>query len=300
MSSEAVGWVFRHSGARDAAFIVHLAVADSVNDQNANRFWMSVPNLAKKTRRSQRSVQLALQFLETAGYLNRLSERPGHVRHYRFLFPDVPVVFDSRTTSLDPNERRSTPAVATGVQGERTASAANDSDPRSGCAQTQVQPKEENPPDPPRGAVIEVFDAWREATGHAAAKLDRSRRRVIESRLKDFSAADLIDAVRGWRHSPHHRGENDRRIVYNELRLLLRDAAHVEQFRDLERNGSLSPARGLGLVGSQPPPRKCPGGLCSGNTWVEDPDDPSSVVPCPACRPSETVSSPPARHLSSV
>lgn len=96
---------------------------------------------------------------------------------------------------------------------------------------------------PATGDVETVFDAWRESTGKHRAVLDQKRRRVITSRLKDFPVDELVDAVKGWRHSAHHRGENDRHTVYNELELLLRDATHVEQFRDLER-GATAPAGG--------------------------------------------------------
>lgn len=81
-----------------------------------------------------------------------------------------------------------------------------------------------------------IFDAWVEATKRDAArtKLTDKRRRVIRKALADYSLEDLVAAVRGWKHSPHHRGENDRDTVYNDLELLLRDAQHIEKFRDLE------------------------------------------------------------------
>lgn len=82
---------------------------------------------------------------------------------------------------------------------------------------------------------IRVFDAWRESTGKERTVMDPKRRRLIQSRLKEFPVEDLVDAVRGWRHSPFHCGQNDHAKTYNDLGLLLRDAAHVEQFRDLER-----------------------------------------------------------------
>lgn len=82
-----------------------------------------------------------------------------------------------------------------------------------------------------------VFDAWVEATGKNPnqVKFSDERRRLVNARLKDWPLTDLIDAVRGWRHSPHHRGENDRSTVYNDLELLLRNAKNIEMFRDLER-----------------------------------------------------------------
>lgn len=85
--------------------------------------------------------------------------------------------------------------------------------------------------------VVLVFDAWQEATGRHRAVLDGKRRRVIKQALEHYPTSDLIDAVRGWNQSPHHRGENDRATVYNDIELLLRDAKHIEQFRDLTRHG---------------------------------------------------------------
>lgn len=85
--------------------------------------------------------------------------------------------------------------------------------------------------------ITVVFDAWRTSTGKHRARLDDKRLRKIKAALRSYALADVLDAVRGWEHSPHHRGENDQGTVYNELDLLLRDAAHIEQFRDLWRHG---------------------------------------------------------------
>lgn len=85
--------------------------------------------------------------------------------------------------------------------------------------------------------VQQVFEAWRVATDHSArTKLDAPRRKAIVAAFAlGFEVDELVDAVRGWRHSPHHRGENERHTVYNRLPLLLRDADQIEMFRDLER-----------------------------------------------------------------
>lgn len=118
---------------------------------------------------------------------------------------------------------------------------------------TDTEPEKEPPPSPPSdeagtslvpasvsaaptGAEDRIFDAWRESTDHPRALFDAKRRKLIRSRLQEYPEEDLLDAVRGWRHSPHHRGENDRHTTYNDLGLLLRDAANVEKFRDLEQN----------------------------------------------------------------
>lgn len=89
--------------------------------------------------------------------------------------------------------------------------------------------------------VERVFWAWVNATGRTErTHLDGKRRRLIEVALSGYPEADCVDAVRGWQHSAHHRGENATRTVYNDIGLLLRDAEHIERFRDL--------ARGVGPV----------------------------------------------------
>jgi hypothetical protein len=91
---------------------------------------------------------------------------------------------------------------------------------------------------PPTGVdpVRQVFDAWVASTGRTGrTHLDAKRRKKIHAALRDYPLNDVLDSVRGWKHSPHHRGENDRHTVYNDLELLLRDAAQIERFRDLAR-----------------------------------------------------------------
>ncbi len=74
--------------------------------------------------------------------------------------------------------------------------------------------------------------------------MDPRRRRLITAALAAYPLDDVVDAVRGWRNSPHHAGDNDRGTVYNDLGLILRDAAHIEMFRDLARSGPPVPRVG--------------------------------------------------------
>lgn len=95
---------------------------------------------------------------------------------------------------------------------------------------------------PPMPPIVAVFAAWKETTGHTRAILTPDRSRVIKKALAlGYDVNDLIDAVRGWRHDPHCRGENDRHTVYDDIELLLRDAKHIEKFRDLERGQGPAP-----------------------------------------------------------
>lgn len=88
--------------------------------------------------------------------------------------------------------------------------------------------------------VTAVWDAYtttrtRVLGPRSTAKLTGARRDLILRRAREYPVADLIDAVQGWQHSPHNRGDNDRDQPYCDLELLLRDAAHIERFRDLQR-----------------------------------------------------------------
>ncbi len=83
-----------------------------------------------------------------------------------------------------------------------------------------------------KGETELVFEAWREA-GHlnGRAKLTDDRQRKIRARFRDgYTLSDLIDAAEGiWESSWNvEHGQTG-------LELALRDAAHLERFRDIRR-----------------------------------------------------------------
>ncbi|MEJ7824894.1 MAG: hypothetical protein WKF48_05670 [Solirubrobacteraceae bacterium] len=110
----------------------------------------------------------------------------------------------------------------------------------------------------------EVFEAWVKSGASQGksifdAKLRRIVLRAITNRMahpeNDKRAAidECCDAVRGWRWSPHHRGENKDGRPFNSLQILLRDNQQIQDFRDLERRhgataGNLAAAPCPGLV----------------------------------------------------
>lgn len=98
-----MGWVYRHSPFTGAMFGVHLAIADSVNDQYGNEFWLTNPRLAKKSRTSTASAKRGLTVLVEGGFLELLEESKGSSASlYRFLFPESPVVYESRGSTGSP------------------------------------------------------------------------------------------------------------------------------------------------------------------------------------------------------
>lgn len=104
MSAEATGWVFRYSPLTSVAFAVHLAIADSVNDQNENEFWMNQAALAAKARTSRKTVNAALAQLVADGFLEPVRMTLGQANRYRFMMP----------TGLDDRLARARKGVTTG------------------------------------------------------------------------------------------------------------------------------------------------------------------------------------------
>lgn len=103
-----------------------------------------------------------------------------------------------------------------------------------------------------RAGATRVFDAWVEGRAELARRtarrvgtvsLDSKRMNLIKRALSDYPIDEVLDAVRGWLNSPYHCGRNDQRKVYNDLDLLLRDASHIERFRDYHRDDPSTPIR---------------------------------------------------------
>jgi len=103
VSAEAVGFVFRHSPYKGVTFAVHLAIADSVNDQFGNEFWMTVEKLASKSRTTRGTASRAVAEIEDDGFISLVGQRSQgwHSSRYRFLFPDTDVVYESRFVPVD-------------------------------------------------------------------------------------------------------------------------------------------------------------------------------------------------------
>jgi hypothetical protein len=104
VSARATGWVYRHSPFRGAVFAVHLSIADSVNDQNDNEFWMRMDRLAKKARVKRQTASSAVAELERAGLLVCLQRSKGRKAvRWQFVMPvSQTVVYDDSSTTEPP------------------------------------------------------------------------------------------------------------------------------------------------------------------------------------------------------
>jgi len=73
------------SSNRGAVFLVELMIADSVNDQNGNVFWMSNENLAKKCRLARETVNRTVRELEASGVLRRVGSHDSGAVRYQWI-----------------------------------------------------------------------------------------------------------------------------------------------------------------------------------------------------------------------
>lgn len=78
------------------------------------------------------------------------------------------------------------------------------------------------------GDIEQVFEHWQQVWGKHKAQLDPKRRKVIQVALKSYPLDDLRKSISGYRNSPHHLGQNERKTAYDSIELFLRDAEHID------------------------------------------------------------------------
>ncbi len=84
--------------------------------------------------------------------------------------------------------------------------------------------------------VICVFQHWQTVMKHPAAKLDRDRKSLITRALRQYSVAQLCQAISGCSITPHNRGENDRGERFDGLHIILKNAEQIERFMRYYKN----------------------------------------------------------------
>lgn len=144
----------------------------------------------------------------------------------------------------------SVPAIAP-VQSDSTAPAAptdtaDDNPTLPALSQPHLALVEAPPPPSLEEQIFAEYVAgWRKhvVRGTRPPTLDEKRRRMIRARIRDFDKPDLIAAARGIWLDPWYLENHQISID-----LVMRDAAHVERFRDIAIHGPGSRARTISLV----------------------------------------------------
>ena len=82
-----------------------------------------------------------------------------------------------------------------------------------------------------------VFQYWASVMGKENAVFDAKREQLINARLAaGYTPETLCEAINGCAASEWHQGKNKEGKMFNNLELILRDSAHVEQFVEIARN----------------------------------------------------------------
>jgi hypothetical protein len=113
-------------------------------------------------------------------------------------------------------------------------------------------PPAEKPSGPPSD-VQAVFDHWvavhRTPRKGPTPVLSTKRQSKIARAIADYGVEVCLHAVSGCAQSDWHMGDNPRRKKYDDIELILRDAAHIERFATIYAEGETDPARDAFLAG---------------------------------------------------
>ena len=78
--------------------------------------------------------------------------------------------------------------------------------------------------------IREVYEYWRDKTGHHQARLLPERAQKIRARLKQgFSVKELCVAIDGCLLSPHHTGDNEAGEQYTWIETIMKNGSSVEK-----------------------------------------------------------------------
>jgi len=287
MSAEATGWVWRHSPYVGVAFAIHLALADSANDQHGYRLFARKQWTADKARTTRKTVREVMGQMVADGMLEVLVVRHAHPTEYRLLLPQVEPMWtpNAGVPRADTNPSHG------GTSGSTMTERQVPPDGTTGSTETEGRQKvEETPPTPPREPattapaepatstpmVEETIQLLTTRAGPHARKLTHAGRHRLE-RLHATLAAALAE---GWTPAGLAR------------------ALTVDDLADVSSVPAVLTARCAGLG---PPPRRTAPELgrpdpgchtCGGVGLVEaqaartvaaDTPDPGRMTPCP-CR----------------
>jgi hypothetical protein len=113
MSCETMRHAIARSPYKGATYLVHVMLADTVNEAHGNEFWMATTTLAAKTRLTRKTVATALDRMVDDGWLQTLKDRPGTPTLYRYVDrDDVATTFVSPRSKAPTDEATTPPAVA--------------------------------------------------------------------------------------------------------------------------------------------------------------------------------------------
>lgn len=210
LSVHVSSWAWGNTDVAAGDLLVLLALADMANDDA--KAWPSQESLAKRSRLTDRQVRRCLKSLTEKNLIRPIGKtRAGTVIH------EVIGYLSWRADNMS------------GVTAKGGHSCPDDPD--VDVLRSVSEPSIENPPNPLRGDVQQVYEHWRTSrkrTRVAYATCSSARRRKIEQRLREFTVAELVAAIDAvalddWKDRPKH----------DDLTVIFRSREQVERFLEL-------------------------------------------------------------------
>ena len=161
---EAEGWVTKHSPYKGPMLWVHKGIAEIVNDLHEQQFWMSMVEFSRKLRLSRTTTKACVHRLVADGCLEIVEPAASEAwkpTFYRFLWPDVPVVWQPRGVATRPGVVSARPGVVSPQPGVVSA-------------RPQIRSRSEEDPKKEGGAPAEKR-GWRRVPSSEQLTPDRRR-----------------------------------------------------------------------------------------------------------------------------
>jgi len=213
-----MNYVWEHSQYTGTKKLIHIAIADVVNDMHNNEFFMTNDNLAEKASCTRTYANQVLKEMVEDGLLELVGKR-GVVVSYKFLFKGV----NSVNTNCSEIEQLTVNSGDGGVNSVNTEpKVTKDGNPKL-TKDTSINPE-----------VQEVWDAYIATVEEVEGKKSRmkftdKRKKKITRWLKDYSVEELTLAVTGWRYSAWHCGDNPQSTTYYELTSILAEEDRIDK-----------------------------------------------------------------------
>ncbi len=202
-------------------------------DYSTGEAWPSRATLALRLRMSTDSIDRLSKELQDLGAVEVIRRHDGsRWKSNLYIVKRVPPpgVSSGRTDTA-------TPSRSDTAEAGRTSAATPSRIDAAGTRASEQEPTERDKTPSVSETMTQVFNLWLEETGKKSGRtmLDTKRAARIKWALNNYELDDVLDAVRGWKRSPFHAGQNEHGKVYNDLTLLLRNSDRLEYFRDCWR-----------------------------------------------------------------
>lgn len=224
--------------AADVAPTAKLAYAGlAFYARQAESCWPGQELVAGALGLSERGLRDAIRALEKAGLVRTQRRGRGHTNLYFLRRATKPAPIPRPANAAGHTDDGPAKSAALDRQNLPVEEEATEEDTDGAVVPLFASPSTSSA-SRPTGPIMEdiefVFEHWKLACGkNGNCHLTDDRIRVIRKALRTYPKPELLLAVKGWKQSPFHRGENEDGKVWNELELLLRNAANIEKFRDL-------------------------------------------------------------------